>query len=131
MFGAVAKRRNATWVEIDRRATSDGWAVLRAGADIVSFQAKGVQVDIFWATAVDWGTILLCRTGSREHNIWLAQYAIARGGKWHPGTGLYLHNSRISDTEERIYAALGLDPIPPQQREAHLLPFGSLIRPPA
>lgn len=130
MFGAVTARRNATWLEIDRRATADKWEVLRAGSDLVSFRAKGVQVDIFWAAPETWGTVLLCRTGSKEHNIWLAQYAQAQGGKWHPGAGLYANHRRIAETEEAIYQALGLDPIPPERREAHLLPFAGLIRAP-
>lgn len=130
MFGAVAARRNSTWLEIDRRATADKWEILRAGADLVSFRAKAVQVDVFWSTPETWGTVLLCRTGSKEHNIWLAQYAQARGGKWHPGDGLYMAHRRISETEESIYRALGLDLIPPERREAHLLPYAGLIRAP-
>jgi len=128
IFGTVASRRNATWLEIDRRATADAWEVLRAGSDLVSWRTKGVQVDVFWAQPETWGTVLLCRTGSKEHNIWLAQYAVARGGKWHPGQGLYIDHRRLAETEESIYQALGLDPIPPERREAHLLPFAGLIR---
>lgn len=128
MFGVVTANKNATWLEIDRRASTDGWAVKAAGPEIVSWTHRDVQVDVFWADPETWGTRLLCRTGSKSHNIWLCNYAQARGGKWHPQIGLYLHNSKISATEEAIYQALGLDPIPADQREAHLLPFGGLIR---
>lgn len=129
MFGVVTSRRNSAWREIDRRATADGWTVLKAGPEIVSVVAKGVQVDIFWAEPLTWGTVLLCRTGSKEHNIWLAEYAKARGGKWHPGAGLYLGNHRVSATEEEIYRALGMEPLEPSRRELHLLPFAGLVRP--
>lgn len=128
IFGTVVARRNATWLEIDRRASADKWEVRAAGAQIVTFVAREVQVDVFFATPETFGTILLQRTGSKEHNIWLSKYAEARGGRWHVGTGLYLGRALYRDSEEGIYRALGLDFIPPEQREAHLLPFGGLIR---
>lgn len=128
MFGAVTSRRNAAWMAIDARASADQWTILRAGADMVSWTAKGVQVDIWWTEPHLWGTTLLCKTGSKEHNIWLAQYAISRGAKWHVSAGLYQANHRVSDTEEAIYQALGLEFIPPERREANLLPFAGLIR---
>jgi DNA polymerase/3'-5' exonuclease PolX len=128
IFGDVDRRRNATWLEIDRRCSVDKWRVERAGADIVTFHAKDVQVDLFWSTEDLWGTILLCRTGSKEHNMWLANYAKSRGGKWHPSVGLYVGSCRYSQTEECIYHALGLTFIKPENREAHLLPFANFIR---
>lgn len=128
MFGTVTAKRNAAWMAIDARATADGWKILKAGADIVSWVARDVQVDVFWTEPHLWGTTLLCRTGSKEHNIWLAQYAVSRGAKWHVSAGLYQGNHRVSETEEKIYQALGLDFIPPERREANLLPFAGLIR---
>ncbi len=128
MLGEVVARRNATWVEINRRITEKGWTVQRAGAEIVSFTAADVQVDIFWTTEERWGTALLCRTGSKEHNIWLATYAQTRGMKWNPGLGLYHAGRRYSETEEGIYKALGIDFIPPEKREINLLPYASLYR---
>ena len=130
LYGEVVSRRNTTWSEIDRRSTAEKWRVERAGSEIVTFHNKGVQVDVFWTTEALWGTTLLCRTGSKEHNIWLCNYAQSRGGKWNPTVGLYLNSQRFSHTEESIYGALGLDPIEPTKREAHLLPFAGLIRPP-
>jgi DNA polymerase (family X) len=129
LFGTTGVTRNVTWKEIDRRATADGWTLLRAGAEIVSWTTKGVQVDVFWTTHEHWGTALMQRTGSKEHNIWLSNYAVIQGGKWHPNVGLYLRNKRFSQTEEEIYQAIGLSFIPPEKREAHLLPFASLTRP--
>lgn len=131
LYGEVIARKNLTWTEIDRRSTAEKWRVERAGAEIVTFHAKDVQVDVFWTSETHWGTTLLCRTGSKEHNIWLCNYAQSRGGKWNPTIGLYVAHQRFSHTEESIYGALGLDPIEPTKREAHLLPFAGLIRPPA
>lgn len=129
IFGTVVRRVNLAWKAVDEWATAEKWAVRQAGAEIVSFVARDVQVDIFWTEPDRWGTTLLCRTGSKEHNIWLCNRAVAAGGKWHPNTGLWLNHRRISDTEEAIYAALRLDFMPPEKREAHLLPHASLCRP--
>lgn len=122
LFGGVARTRNATLGEIERRAKEDGWTITRSGTDILSLVAKGVQVDVFWTRHETWGTQLLQRTGSREHNIWLAERAQAAGGKWHPFMGLFLPGRRqFGATEEDIYGALGLDWIPPERRERDLL----------
>lgn len=128
IFGAPLKPVNLTWREIDRRATADGWKVLRAGSEIVSWTHAGVQVDLWFTVPEYWGTVLLCKTGSKEHNIWLANYAIAQGGKWHPGHGLYLNHRRVSETEEAIYAALKVPYLPPERREPQYLPFAGLVR---
>ena len=128
IFGEVVAKKNAAWIEIQRRAKADAWEITKSGADMVQWVAKGVQVDLWWAEPPYWGTILLCRTGSREHNIWLAEYAKSRGGKWHPHAGLYMGNHRESETEDGIYRILGMDPIPPARREANLLPFAGLLR---
>lgn len=132
LYGKVIRSRNLTWVEIDARATRDKWTVLRAGAEVVTVVNAGVQVDFFFATRESWGTVLLCRTGSKEHNIWLAKLAEQRGGRWHPQSGLHINRQVFGATEEGIYAALGFaNPIPPAEREANRLPMAGMIRTPA
>lgn len=126
IFGTEIASRNSTWREIDRRITEEKWRVDRAGAEIVTFHAADVQVDVFWASHENWGTVLMCRTGSKDHNIWLANWAMARGGKWHPNVGLYHQHRKTAQTEEAIYEALGLPFIAPERREIHLLPSGGL-----
>jgi DNA polymerase/3'-5' exonuclease PolX len=69
---------------------------------------KGVQVDFYWARQESFGTYWMCRTGSREHNIWLAEIAKEAGGKWHPYVGLHLNHRVIAQTEADIYGALDL-----------------------
>ncbi|MBZ5702112.1 MAG: hypothetical protein LAN84_09715 [Acidobacteriia bacterium] len=96
-----------------------------------SGSAGEIQVDCYLATPESWATLLLIRTGSAEHNIWLAQRAKACGGKLHAdGSGLEVPgqydplaqrvvNSRVirAQTEEEIFKALGL-PLPlPADRE--------------
>lgn len=128
IFGVPVRETNNTWREIDRRASADKWKMLRAGADIVSWVHAGVQVDVFFTEPQYWGTMLLCKTGSKEHNIWLSNYAISLGGKWHPTHGLYIRGKRVSDTEEAIYEAIGVAFVPPERREIHLLPHAGLVR---
>jgi len=90
------------------------------GQKIASFSFKQISVDIYWATPETWGTLLLIRTGSKEHNIKLC--TLARDKGWHlhaSGEGLFdAYDRRIAgDTEAGIFAALGLPFIPPGRRE--------------
>lgn len=81
------------------------------------------QLDVFFATEKTFGTVLLCRTGSKEHNIWLASRARERGSHWFINEGLRLPDQPhiIADSEERIYTALGLPYIDPTGRELSTL----------
>lgn len=80
------------------------------------------QLDLWFADDRTWSTRLLCRTGSKEHNIWLAQRAIDRGLHWNPYEGLTpsdpSDSSYLPSTDEAaLYAHLGLAFIEPQNRE--------------
>lgn len=88
-----------------------------------------VQIDLWFATADEpdllgvkpgnWGTILLCRTGSAEHNIRLAARAKQLGLHWNPYRGVMRGEDVIaSRTEEEVFGALGLQWIPPACRES-------------
>jgi len=124
MFGTVLTTRNVTWCFLcNYIAQSNGTAKWLAGQENEHgknwlLQLPKCQCDIFTATPDTWGTVLLCRTGSKEHNIWLASRVKASGGHWHPAEYLRLggktHDVR---TEESIYAACGLPYIEPADRE--------------
>lgn len=132
LYGHPIRCRNLTWLEIDGRAKRDGWAVIRAGAELVTVVNAGVQVDFFLAAEDTWGTVLILRTGSRDHNVWLSRLAEQRGGRWHPQSGLHINRKVYGATEEGVYAALGFSrPIPPTEREADRLPMAGLVRSPA
>lgn len=76
------------------------------------------QVDFYRATEQTWGIQELVRTGSAEHNIWLASYALSKGFKLKYSEGLMKDNVAVaSSTEESIFAALGLLCPEPKQRE--------------
>ena len=79
---------------------------------------RGLHVDLRVVAPDQYGAAALYFTGSQAHNIRLRGLAAARGwllneyGLWNE------HRELIAaDTEEAIYAALGLPPIPPPLRE--------------
>jgi DNA polymerase (family 10) len=129
MFGEEISRRNCLHEKLKCYVTaSEGCARWLSGGesagDVCSLQLPKCQLDIFFATEETWGTRLLCRTGSIEHNIWLASRAKQLGGHWNPFSGLQLGLGEkiYARTEEEIYDALGLAYIAPQDREANLFP---------
>jgi DNA polymerase/3'-5' exonuclease PolX len=80
------------------------------------------QLDLWCANNENFATRLLCRTGSKEHNIWIASRAKAMGGHWNPYKGLTMAGRLVeAPTEEAIYAALKLPFIEPQNRELDYL----------
>lgn len=128
MFGAVLVARTAVWSFLDRYiAESDGrasWIAGRENPDGRNYlvQLPKCQLDVFLATPETWGTMLMCRTGSKEHNIWLAHRVKRMGGHWNPYGYLTLDRGYPVDvrSEEAIYHAVGVDFIPPAKREAGL-----------
>ena len=71
-------------------------------------------------TAPDnFGTLLLCRTGSKEHNIFLVEHAKRLNLRWNPYRGVIdgAGNVLASETEEDIFKALDLPWIQPEDRE--------------
>jgi DNA polymerase/3'-5' exonuclease PolX len=67
----------------------------------------------------NWGSVLLCRTGSVRHNLWLIKAAEHLGLKWKPHDGVLdaAGNIIASATEADIFAALHTDFVAPERRE--------------
>ena len=85
-----------------------------------SKQGQGhVQVDLYRASKSTWGILLLIRTGSAEHNIYLCNLAIRKGYRLAYSKGLLNEKGEViaSKTERDVFHALELDCIPPQDRE--------------
>ena len=75
--------------------------------------------DLLAKAPTNFGSLLLCRTGSKEHNIWLVTHAKLKGLKWNPHHGVFSGDHLIaSATEAEIFAALDLPFIKPEEREA-------------
>jgi DNA polymerase (family 10) len=78
----------------------------------------GLQVDLRAVEPAAYGAALQYFTGSKAHNVELRKIAQEHGYKLNE-YGLFKGTRRVAGkTEEEIYAALGLDWMPPEQREA-------------
>jgi DNA polymerase (family 10) len=92
--------------------------VVGSGETKTSFLTReSLQVDVRTVHPDQLGSALLYFTGSKTHNIQLRQRALDRG--WLLSEyGLFEGDEVLaSNTEADIYAALGLQPIPPTMRE--------------
>jgi len=90
-----------------------------SGKKIARIEMDSIPLDVYFATAETFPTLLLIRTGSKENNIRLATLAKKRGWRLAAsGGGLFNeHGERIAgDTEESIYQALGLPYQEPWER---------------
>jgi DNA polymerase/3'-5' exonuclease PolX len=88
-----------------------------------------VQVDVFFAyqqqdlltpMTTNWGSLLLCRTGSTQHNIYLVQHAKMIDLIWRPYAGVFSTETGeflAGVTERDIFTALRLDYVRPEERE--------------
>jgi DNA polymerase (family 10) len=80
---------------------------------------KGVQVDVRVVPPEVWGAALLYFTGSKAHNIRVREIAVRAGLKLSE-YGLFdaASGERVAgDTEEEVYARLGMAWVPPTLRE--------------
>jgi DNA polymerase (family 10) len=90
------------------------------GEKLKRVRYNGVQIDIYYATEETWAMLLLIRTGSMEHNVHLAGLAKKMGWRLAAnGDGLFNQKGQrvAGDTEESIYAALGLPYKEPWERD--------------
>lgn len=79
--------------------------------------ANRMDVDLRVVPRESFGAALLYFTGSKEHNIQLRNIAIKKGLKLNE-YGVFKGEKRIAgETEEEVYAALGLPYIEPELRE--------------
>ena len=106
--------------EFDAVTEKQGEKLATLYVPFASKQGQGhLQVDLYRATRTTWGILLLIRTGSAEHNIYLAKLAIRKGYRLAYSKGLLNEKGVViaSETERDVFQALGLDYIPPQDRE--------------
>ncbi|MCU0281969.1 MAG: helix-hairpin-helix domain-containing protein, partial [Acidimicrobiia bacterium] len=94
--------------------------VLGAGAAKSAIvTSSGIQVDLRVVALHQFGSAALYFTGSKAHNIRLRQLAIERGWTLSEYGLADTESGRVlaAATEEEIYAALGLQWVPPELRE--------------
>lgn len=90
------------------------------GTKIIKARFEAVPVDIYIANKETWPMLLLVRTGSASHNKRLAILAKSKGLQFKAnGEGILNGDGRkiSGDTEESIFAALGLEYVRPEERE--------------
>jgi DNA polymerase/3'-5' exonuclease PolX len=135
LVGDVVSRRNQVFEQLQRHAQEGHARILAGGIEgkqtIVAL--KKCQLDVYYATPETLASRLLCRTGSKEHNAWLAGEAKRQGKKWKPYEGVCVEGEwralgegrdeyaggRVlpAATEAEIYTQLNLDYIEPWKRE--------------
>jgi len=110
------------------------WATVihRHSPNMMECEVNRVQLDVWFADPEwtdlagvhpsNWGTLLLCRTGSKQFNVWLCAQAHARGLHWNPNHGVFAGPEAgktllACETEAAVLAALGVPWIPPEERE--------------
>jgi DNA polymerase IV (family X) len=78
-----------------------------------------IQVDLRIVEHRSYGTVLQYFTGSKDHNVRMRQLALGRGYSLSEYSLTRLADSQdlFYETEEDVYAALGLQYIPPEMRE--------------
>lgn len=94
--------------------------VIAKGQNKVSFHLRhGLQVDVRMLPEQSYGAALQYFTGSKMHNLNLRQRALKMGYTLNEYALTRLSDGSVvpAGTEEEIYAALGLDWIPPELRE--------------
>ena len=80
---------------------------------------RGLQVDLRVVPPESWGAALQYFTGSKQHNVRVREIAVRKGLKLSE-YGLFRVDDAalvVSETEEEVYAQLGLAWIPPTLRE--------------
>jgi DNA polymerase (family 10) len=93
--------------------------LVRGDAKTSVVTRRGTQVDLRVVASHQLGAARLYFTGSKGHNIKLRQRALARGWTLNEYALSEIDGGKVvaSETEEQIYAALGLPWIPPVLRE--------------
>ncbi len=113
--------------------------VLAQGEERATVLFEGIQVDLRVVPKESYGAGVLCLTGSKDHSVRLRALAQEKGLRLSE-YGLFRGEKRLAgETEEEVYAALGLPWIPPPLRETGeevdlalrgllppLIPFGGI-----
>jgi DNA polymerase (family X) len=85
---------------------------------ICPFDGCVFQVDFYRAVSKTFGIQELIRTGSAEHNMWLAGYAVSNGFRLKYSEGLIKDEVTVAgETEESVFSALGFPCPKPTVRE--------------
>lgn len=96
--------------------------VFHRGADhVMSGTLNGIPVDFFRADESNYVSLVIWRTGSKNHNIYCATIAKSRGMKVTP-SGIVMTDKTVyrPTSEHDFYKTLGVDYIPPENRDMEI-----------
>jgi DNA polymerase (family 10) len=118
----VVARSDSKWQKISEtlkcmkaKLNCSGKSVTKA---LLPTQNGLVKVDFYRTKPSTFGICRLVRTGSAEHNMWLASLAISKGMRIKYSEGLIKEETVITgETEKGVFEALGLPCPVPSQRE--------------
>lgn len=93
--------------------------ILKTGVQLDVYRAKPASGDLFNHTPCTWGTLLLCRTGSKHHNVTLCNRAKNLGYHWDPHNGIFNSAGKCisGETEESVFEAIKLPYRSPEKRQ--------------
>jgi DNA polymerase (family X) len=116
----VVKMNDANWGRIVNTLKKS--QVICAGTIVIKLNVPVdgnlFQVDFYRAFDNNFGIQELIRTGSAEHNTWLASHAISKGYRLKYSDGLVKDGQVVAGkTEESIFSALDLPCPKPEERE--------------
>ena len=118
----ITTKTDANWLKINEtlkrlkaKPLCQGNNVMKS---LVPCEKGYFQVDFYRAQPSTFGVHLLIRTGSAEHNMWLAGYAISKGMRIKYSEGLTKEDKIIAGEDETgVFTALGLICPSPNERE--------------
>jgi DNA polymerase/3'-5' exonuclease PolX len=115
-------QNDAGWVKIvaelkklKAKTLCSGKSVIKT---LVPFESGFFQVDFYRATPKTLGIHKLVRTGSAEHNMWLASCACSKGMRLQYSQGLIRDGVAVAGEDEKgVFEALDLSCPEPKERE--------------
>jgi DNA polymerase (family 10) len=119
----VVTKSDLEWYKLSQELRRMKTKNINAGNQIIKtlypYGDKYFQLDFYRATQDTFGILKLIRTGSADHNMWLAQYAISKGFRIKFGQGLMKDNKIVAGkTEKDVFDALDLPYSAPEERES-------------
>lgn len=102
-----------------KKQSDIGTRIKKLGSKMVSITYQGIPIDLYFATPETWWTLVLIRTGTREHNIKMCLEAKKKGWTLHAdGQGLSDEQGEKIEvnSEEEFFEKLGLAYKFPEER---------------
>jgi DNA polymerase/3'-5' exonuclease PolX len=133
LVGSIRRQKNLVGdIDFVIMATDRNWAkitscfkkgnIICAGNQLIKVNCPIggdlFQVDFYRGYDKNFGIQQLIRTGSADHNMWLARYAMSKGFKLKYSEGLLKDGQVLAgETEEKVFSAFGLSCPKPEERE--------------